>query len=136
MQRFPQPFLPFCLVIDPSSVVRLVLFTELKRARYPRCVTFADPREALKAIIQHRIPVPDVALICWRLPWLDGVEVVRFLRAYGYHTTCILLLDQDQDSVMWHAKARLAGAQNTLLKPFTMQQLHAHLAPLNNRASL
>lgn len=124
--------LPFCLVIDQSLTMRKILEIEFRRAGYPSCASFAEPVEALQALAQQHLPVPDVALVSWRLPRLDGVEVIRQMKLAGYHTACVMLLDQDLDRPLTHLKARLAGAQKVLVKPFTMQQLHAQLASLNS----
>lgn len=122
MQRltFPQP-LPFCLLIDESATVRKVLATELRRAHYPPCATCADAIEAMRAIALQQIRVPDIIVVSWRLPRFDGVEVLRQMKRARYHTVGVMLLDKNQDSPLMHIKAQLAGAQRTLVKPFTMQ---------------
>lgn len=119
---------PFCIVIDTSMTMRKIIETELRRSQYP-CIAFADPLDALQAIALQRIPVPEIALVCWRLPHLDGIQVLKHMKEAHYHTSCVLLLDEDQ-GIVPHIKSRLAGAQRTLVKPFTMKQLLACLASL------
>ena len=126
---FPRP-LPFCLVIDQSLTVRKVLETELRRANYPPCATFADAIEALRAIALQQVPVPDIVLVSWRLPKLDGVDVLRLMKRERYHTAGVTLLDRDQDSPLMRVKAKLAGAQKTLVKPFTMQEFLQTIAAI------
>jgi DNA-binding response OmpR family regulator len=118
---FSRP-LPFCLIIDPSLAVRKSLAKELQRAHYPLCATYADALEATRAIALQQIRVPDIVVVSWRLPRFDGVEVLRQMKRARYHTAGVILLDKDQDSPLMHIKAQLAGAQRTLVKPFTMQQ--------------
>lgn len=122
--------LPFCLLIDPSITMRKVIELTLHRANYPDCASFADPVEAMKAIARKDIAVPDIALVCWNLPRLDGIGVLRLMRYRRYHTTVIMLLDQGQDGLLVQAKAKIAGAQSTLTKPFTSQQLLSQLATI------
>ncbi|HEU5379998.1 MAG TPA: response regulator [Ktedonobacteraceae bacterium] len=121
----------FCMVIDPSLVMRKVLEIELGRSPQYSCLGFADPLEAMQAIALQHVRVPDIALICWRLlPTFDGIDVLRHLKQAHYHTASVMLLDQDQGRPLNHLKAKLAGAQRTLVKPFTMEQLRASLASL------
>lgn len=113
---------PFLLVIEPSPTLRTILEITLRRHAYLTWALFADPLPALRAIQLGHLPVPDVALVCRRLPYLDGFEVLRILRERQYHTSVVLLLS-DQDSRLDRIKARLAGARAVLVKPFTMQEL-------------
>lgn len=135
MQHSFSQALPFCLVIDPSLVIRTIVVTELRRAGYPPCAAYATSMEALHAISSQCIPIPDIALICWRLPKIDGIEVLQHMKRAQYHTASIMMLDQDQNSALIRAKARLAGARNTLVKPFTMQELRTRLASLTSLLS-
>lgn len=128
---FSQP-LPFCLLIDESIAVRTILAAQLHQAHYPLCATFADPLEAMQAIAFQDIRVPDIVLVSWRLPRFDGVEVLRQMKRARYHTTGVMLLDKDQNSPLMHIKAQLAGAQRTLVKPFTMQEFLGTLAALSS----
>lgn len=118
---FLQP-LPFCLVIDPSLAVRKILARELQQAHYPSCATYDDAVEAMRAIAFQQMRIPDIVVVSWRLPRFDGIEVLRQIKHARYHTAGVMLLDRDQDSPLMHMKAYLAGAQRTLVKPFTMQK--------------
>ncbi len=124
---FPQPF-PFCIVIDPSVAVRVILARELQQAHYPSCATFADPLEAMRAIALQQIRIPDIVVVSWRLPRFDGVEVLSQMKRARYHTVGVMLLDKDQDSPLTRIKAQLAGAQKTLAKPFTIQAFRSTIA--------
>lgn len=124
------PSRPFCLVLDPSLTMRKILEVELRRNAYP-FATFADPLPALQAMARQSIR-PDIALIAWRLPRLNGIDTLISMRNAGYPTAVVVLLDQDQDRVLNHLKAKLAGAKGTLVKPFTMQQLHDQLLSLSS----
>ena len=112
---------PFVLVIEPSLVLRRVILTSLSRNGFSTTMAYAHPLEALKAIVQRQIPVPDIALVCRNMPWPDGYEVIAYLRKNGYPTKCILLLSHDGS--LERIKARLAGARASLAKPLTVQAL-------------
>lgn len=113
---------PSLLVIEPSLTLRTIIQTALRRHGYPVPSLFADPIAALQALSQGRVPIPDVALVCRKLPHLDGLDVIRVMRRRRYPIAIALLLSE-QDGTLARIQARLAGAQATLKKPFTVQQL-------------
>lgn len=114
---------PFCMLIDPSITIHKVIEVMLLRNGSFRCIAFANPVEALAAIHANRIPVPDVALISQNLVQMDGLEVIRTMRQRQYRTA-IVFLQNDQDSVLQRVKARIAGANAVVVKPFKVQELH------------
>ena len=122
--------LPSCLVLDPSATVCKVIQILLHRAGSPGCATFSDPLLALQAIAQNHLSIPEVALISSQLPRMDGIEVIRLMQQHYSSTATILLVDQDHNGVLLRTKARLAGARDTLAKPFTAQQLLALISTI------
>jgi CheY-like chemotaxis protein len=120
--------LPSCLVLDQSATVCKVIQIILYRAGSPACTTFSDPLLALQTMATKGMPLPDVALISYQLPLMDGIEVIRLMQHHHYPTATVLLLNQDENSALMRIKARLAGARATLAKPLTTQQLLALLS--------
>lgn len=132
MPPFPPPFL---LVIEPSLTMRKVIEVILRRNAHTPSLpgpaswaTFADPVSALRALRTGQLPVPHIGLICRDLPYLDGYEVIQHMRQRGYATVFVVLFSSDEDGPLERIKARLAGAQITLTKPFTVRQLLQTLA--------
>jgi DNA-binding response OmpR family regulator len=57
------------------------------------------------------------------LPGIDGIEACRLLKALpGYEDTPIIMISSRSDSVTMES-ARLAGAADYLVKPFTREEL-------------
>ncbi len=113
---------PFVLVVESSVTLRTIIDLTFHRNPYPAgWAIYEEAISALRAIQASHLPVPDVALIRLDLPRLDGIATTRLMRARGYGTSILLLLEQPSTSDQ--LKARLAGANATLVKPFTVQSL-------------
>jgi two-component system response regulator MprA len=74
---------------------------------------------------------PDLVVLDWMLPGIDGIEVCRRLRAAG--PTPILMLTA-KDSVADRVQGLDAGADDYLVKPFAFDELMARLRALLRRA--
>ncbi len=74
---------------------------------------------------------PDLVILDWMLPGLDGLEVCRRLRAAG--STPILMLTA-KDSVPDRVTGLDAGADDYLVKPFAFDELMARIRALLRRA--
>ena len=118
------------IIIDPSPTVREVIKLILIRHGYATIATFADSIQALRALHQHELPIPDIALICRRLPFLDGYEVAHVMRKRAYATQIVILMAR-QEGILERIKAHLAGAKAVLLKPFDTRELLRIVAHLS-----
>jgi len=74
---------------------------------------------------------PDLVILDWMLPGLDGLEVCRRLRAAG--PTPILMLTA-KDAVPDRVAGLDAGADDYLVKPFAFDELLARIRALLRRA--
>ncbi len=91
-------------------------------------VTAADGHEALAKALAHR---PDVVVLDWLMPGVDGLEVARRLReADG---TPILMLTA-RDAVEDRVEGLDSGADDYLVKPFAPAELLASLRSLLRRS--
>jgi DNA-binding NarL/FixJ family response regulator len=100
------------LVVDDHPVVRAGLSHLIETAGDLRCVgTEADGRAGLAAVQSLR---PDVVLLDLSMPVLDGVGMIRALRAAGDPVRILVLTSfSDADLVL---EAVRAGADGYLLK--------------------
>ncbi len=92
-------------------------------------ITAADGNEAIAQARAHR---PDVVVLDWLMPGLDGIEVARRLREAD--NTPILLLTA-RDAVEDRVTGLDSGADDYLVKPFAPEELLARLRALLRRGS-
>lgn len=91
-------------------------------------VTAADGHEALAKALAHR---PDVVVLDWLMPGVDGLEVARRLREAD--STPILMLTA-RDAVEDRVEGLDSGADDYLVKPFAPAELLARLRALLRRS--
>ncbi|HUF64614.1 MAG TPA: response regulator transcription factor [Gemmatimonadaceae bacterium] len=77
-----------------------------------------DGEEALEAVLEHK---PDVLLVDFRMPKLDGLGVLDALRHAGSHTRTVLLSASLEDVDVRAALRR--GARGVVLKEHAPQEL-------------
>ena len=87
-----------------------------------------DGESGLKAA---RDTPPDLVVLDWMLPGLDGLEVCRRLRAAG--SVPILMLTA-KDSVSDRVKGLDSGADDYVVKPFAFEELIARVRALLRRS--
>jgi len=118
---------PLVLVVDDEATVRQAL--EAQRALEGFAVsTAAGGRAALEEVAARP---PAVVVLDVMMPDLDGVSVVRRMRADGVDVpVCIL---SARDEVDDRVAGLQAGADDYLVKPFALAELTARLNALLRR---
>jgi two-component system, OmpR family, response regulator MprA len=117
------------LVVDDEPAVRIALERALKLEGYD--VELAeDGAEALKRLSAYR---PDAVVLDVLMPDVDGLEVCRRLRAADDRTPVLMLTARD--AVGDRVAGLDAGADDYLVKPFALEELHARLRALLRRAT-
>ena len=117
------------LIVDDDPSLRRFLRTELELEGYS-CQEAASGQQALVLI---RGEPWDLLLLDWTLPDFSGVEICRRLRA-SHDTTPVLMLT-GVDGIEDRVKALDAGADDYLVKPFSIEELLARLRALQRRAT-
>ena len=117
------------LVVEDAEELAHLVERELASAGY-RVLVAADGEEALEV---HSREMPDLVLLDWMLPKLDGLEVLRRIRDSS--PTPVLMLTakgEEVDRVM----GLEVGADDYLIKPFGMRELLARVRALLRREEL
>ncbi|MBL7201187.1 MAG: response regulator transcription factor [Anaerolineae bacterium] len=94
-----------------------------------RVVTAADGRSALDQVHAHR---PDVIVLDWMMPELNGIEVVQHLRAENDKTLVLMLTARD--AIESRVEGLESGADDYLVKPFAPAELVARVHALLRRS--
>ena len=112
------------VVIDDSPTICKILETCLRRAGH-QAVSYPDPVQALQAIFRGEVARPDVLFVDLVLPQMDGYEVIQRLRAKAEFKAVPIVAISGRDSMLARLKARLAGANDYVTKPFQTQHIVA-----------
>lgn len=115
------------LVVDDDESVTNMLRRALSFEGYT-VSTARDGEEALRRALEW---APDLVVLDVMLPGLDGVEVCRRMRA-GDPRVAILMLTA-KDAVADEIVGLDAGADDYLVKPFTLEVLSARIRVLLRR---
>src|SRR6476660_5240126 len=110
------------LVVDDEPTIAEIVSRYLERARYETRIA-ADGHAALaRASTWH----PDLVVLDLMLPGLDGLEVMRLLRAAGGPRVAIILLTAKGEESDRIDGLRL-GADDYVVKPFSPAELVARV---------
>ena len=114
------------LVTDDSRVMRQIVIRTLRQAGYDWDVReAADGAEALEAV---RADEPDVVLSDWNMPNLNGIDLLRRLRAEGFGTPFGFVTSEGSPEM--RAQAEAAGALFLIAKPFTADAFREVIDPV------
>lgn len=116
------------LVVDDDPSVASVLRRGLAYESFV-VDTASSGTEALEIALER---YPDLVILDWMLPRLDGLEVLRRLRSADEHLPVILLTAKD--SAADQVAGLEGGADDYLTKPFTFKVLLAHVRALLRRS--
>lgn len=108
------------LIVDDSAVMRKILTRAMQSEGWDVYVASCG-EEALSELSE--LPDCDLILADWHMPGMDGLDLIRAVRADSrYQGIRILMVTSDGvlDSV---EKALDAGANDLLMKPFTADAL-------------
>jgi two-component system chemotaxis response regulator CheY len=104
------------LILDDSRAMRMILRRIMHSAGF-EVVEAADGRQGLDALVGG--PLPDVALVDWNMPGIDGLAFVNAVRDnpdYRPMTLMMVTTESEHDQVV---RALAAGAHEYIIKPFT-----------------
>ena len=117
------------LVVEDERAVRDALERVLRTDGY-EVELAADGHAALAALSEHE---QDVVVLDVMLPVLDGLEVCRWLRAHGDRVPVLMVTARD--AIADRVAGLAAGADDYLVKPFSIDELRARVRALLRRAS-
>jgi two-component system response regulator MprA len=94
-------------------------------------VTAENGREALAKL---EVEAPDLVVLDWMMPELDGLELLQHLRMVGDEVPVLILTARD--AVEDRVQGLDRGADDYLIKPFAPSELLARLRALLRRTRL
>jgi two-component system, chemotaxis family, chemotaxis protein CheY len=104
------------LIVDDSSAMRAILRMILKQAGFAT----EEARYGEEALAKLAgSPVPDLTLLDWNMPGMNGLEVVKRLRAdHRLDRMQVMMVTTEAESREL-GEALEAGANEYVMKPFT-----------------
>jgi two-component system chemotaxis response regulator CheY len=114
------------LIVDDSRFVRDYLRGLLEQKGI-ECEEAADGMAGMTRM--HNCDPFDLALVDWNMPVMDGLNMLRVLRAEGFSDVKVMMVttEGEDDFIL---RALDAGADEYLMKPFDNEALTEKLAML------
>ena len=116
------------LVVDDDLALSDVVAFATRRAGYEAVVAH-NGQSALELFAKE---APDLIVLDWSLPRMDGLEVCTRIRAESDVPIIMLTVRDSDDSVI---TALEAGADEYMVKPFSPRQLMARIRAMLRRVS-
>ncbi len=114
-------------MVDDSRVMRQIVVRSLRQAGFTghEVVEARNGVEGLEAVTSHR---PHLVLSDWRMPQMDGMELLAALRRRGDATPFGFVASKPSSEMV--ARAESAGALFLITKPFTVEAIRETLQPV------
>jgi len=110
-----------CLVVDDSAVIRKVATRILEELRF----SASEAENGREALDQCRRSMPDVVLLDWNMPVMDGIAFLVALRKEQGGTAPKVIFCTTENDVDHITRAISAGANEYIMKPFDRDIIEA-----------
>jgi two-component system, OmpR family, response regulator len=117
------------LVVDDEPSIVDAVSTALRYEGY-EVYEAANGRDALAAAVRTE---PDLIVLDWMLPDVDGIEIGRRLRAQGLESAVLFLTAKD--AVEHKVEALRAGGDDYVTKPFSLAEIVARIEAILRRTA-
>ncbi len=110
------------MVIDDSSTIRTVICGTLQQLGSVETETACDGEDALSKVF---VFAPDVILLDWDMPKMNGLEFLKKFRAKNTKTPVIMVSTEAEKPRV--IEAIRAGVNDYVVKPFAPDALLNHV---------
>jgi two-component system OmpR family response regulator len=117
------------LVVDDERSIVDAVATALRYEGYAVEEAF-NGRDALDAVVREE---PDLIVLDWMLPDVEGIEVGRRLRARGFRSAILFLTAKDATENK--VEALRAGGDDYVTKPFSLAEIVARTQAILRRTA-
>lgn len=114
-----QPLNKICYVEDDADIQRIVRMS-LERIGKMTIEIVGDPTRAIEAIIAFK---PDLVMLDWMMPVMDGPAVLRKMREHAETKDLPVVFITAKASKRELDELRAMGAAGTISKPFSPKDL-------------
>lgn len=113
-----------CLIVDDSRVIRKVARRILEDLSFDAGEA-VDGKDALE---QCRAGMPDVVLLDWNMPVMNGLDFLKALRREETPSQPIVVFCTTENDMTHIRMAMEAGADEYIMKPFDREIIEAKFA--------
>src|SRR4051812_5772598 len=117
------------LVVDDEPSIVDAVATALRYEGY----TVAEASTGKEALDAVALQEPDLVVLDWMLPDIDGIEVGRRLRERGFKTAVIFLTAKDATENK--VEALRVGGDDYVTKPFSLAEIVARIQAILRRTA-
>jgi len=118
------------LLVDDSKTMRNIQKGILTQLGYTEIEEACDGLDALSKVGAFQ---PELLLVDWNMPNMDGLTFVKQFRAKGSKAPIIMVTTESEKSRV--VEAIKAGVNNYVVKPFTPDSLSARIKETLERVS-
>lgn len=115
------------LLVDDSRAQRFVVRNMLKELNI-EVVEAVDGKDGLDKLCA--MATPDVAIVDWNMPEMNGLELIKAIRARSEFQKLPILMATTETEMTQVAVALTAGANEYVMKPYGKDALHDKLVLL------
>jgi len=108
------------LIVDDSRPIRRIESEILKELGFETSDA-CDGKQALERLKAG--PLPDVVLVDWNMPEMDGLEFIKAVRSEASYAGMVVLMVTTETETDQMLRALSAGADEYLMKPFQKESL-------------
>jgi two-component system, chemotaxis family, chemotaxis protein CheY len=110
------------MLIDDSRTMRTIQRNILTQLGFKEIEEACDGQDALSKVDAFN---PDIILVDWNMPNVDGISFVKQYRARGRKTPIVMVTTEAEKARV--IEAIKAGVNNYVVKPFTPESLSARI---------
>ncbi|MFB3431888.1 MAG: response regulator [Phycisphaerales bacterium] len=118
------------LLVDDSKTMRNILKGILNQMGYTDIEVACDGLDALSKVVGF---APDLMLVDWNMPNMDGLAFVKAYRAKGCKIPILMVTTEAEKSRV--IEAIKAGVNNYVVKPFTPDVLQQRIEETLSKSS-
>jgi two-component system chemotaxis response regulator CheY len=112
------------LVVDDSRVIRTIVGRALQELGF-QPIEASNGRDGLEKLQVGELPA--VVMIDWNMPELNGIEMVKTVRANPAWNDVRLIMITSENEIERVQTALEAGADEYIMKPFTKEMIQEKL---------
>ena len=118
------------MLVDDSKTMRNIQKGVMTQLGYTDIVEATDGQDALSQVFAA---APDLILLDWNMPNMDGLTFLKAFRQKNTTTPVIMVTTEGEKSRV--VEAIKAGVNNYIVKPFTPNVLKGRIEETLNKAA-